>query len=124
VLIGCAACAVLILVLGTAPGGSLRPPKHLPELVPWRPSLSVRFTGQLTSMNVPVLSAGDRRGVVTVTLASEDGMHLGGIDQIASLAARRVAEHCRCEVRGYRVLARVPGRGVLVVASGGSAAST
>jgi hypothetical protein len=109
-------------VLGTAPGGSLRPPGHLPELVPWRPSLSMRFTGQMTSMDVPVLSASDRRGVVTITLASEDGRHLGGIDEIAARAARRVARHCRCQVRGYRVRARVPGRGVLVVASGGSAA--
>ena len=102
-----------------APGGR-KPPPHFPELVPWRPSLSLRFTGQMTSMHVPVLSASDRGGVVTITLASEDGRHLGGIDEIAWRAAHRVSVHCRCELRGYRVRARVPGRGVLVVASGGS----
>jgi hypothetical protein len=32
-------------------------------------------------------------------------------------AARRVADHCRCRVRGYEVRARIPGRGLLVVVS-------
>jgi hypothetical protein len=114
---GIATAAVLLVVLAIAPGRAATG-HHLPVLAPWRPSLAVRFSGAMTSFNHPVDSADDRNGFVTMTVAGVDASQLLGLRSAASHAADRVARSCRCTVRGYQVLAHVPGRGVLVVASG------
>ena len=108
----------MLALLSLAPGGSA-PGSRLPQLVPWRPSLSVRFTGALTSFDRQVSDASDRAGFVTVSVSGVHTTDLRALSGDAARAARRVSRSCRCRLRGYRVLARVPGRGVLVVASGG-----
>ncbi len=116
---GLATAAVLLAVLAITPR-SAATGHHLPVLAPWRPSLAVRFSGAMTSFNHPVDSADDRNGFVTMTVTGVDSSQLLGLRSAASRAADRVSHSCRCTVRGYQVLTRVPGRGVLVVASGTS----
>ena len=106
----------LLSVLQLAPG-SRPPPPHLAELVPWRPTLAMRFTGQMASMNEPLAGASDWNGYVTMTLAGLGVSDPARLHAVTRRAARRVADHCRCRVRGYEVRARIPGRGVLVVVS-------
>ena len=52
----------LLSVLQLAPG-SRPPPQHLAELVPWRPTLAMRFSGQMAAMNEPL--ATDSRAAQT-----------------------------------------------------------
>ena len=107
----------MLALLTLAPGGSAS--AHGPKpLVPWRPSLAVRFTGALTSFDRQVSDASDRAGYVTVAVSGVRGTDLTALSSDSAAAARRVAHACRCRLRGYRVLTRVPGRGVVVVASG------
>jgi hypothetical protein len=107
----------MLALLAFAPGGAAS--AHGPKpLVPWRPSLAVRFTGALTSFDRHVSDASDRAGYVTVSVSGVPGDDLRGLSSDSAAAARRVARSCQCRVRGYRVLTRVPGRGVVVVASG------
>ena len=54
-LIGCVAAVALLSVLQLAPG-SRPPPQHLAELVPWRPTLAMRFSGQMAAMNEPLVN--------------------------------------------------------------------
>ena len=115
-LIGCVAAVALLSVLQLAPG-SRPPPAHLAELVPWRPTLAMRFSGQMAAMNEPLTSARDWNGYVTMTLAGLGVSDPARLHAVTRRAARRVADHCRCRVRGYEVRARIPGRGLLVVVS-------
>ena len=110
------AAVALLSVLQLAPGSG-RPPPHLPELVPWRPTLAMRFSGQMAAMNEPLTSASDWNGYVTMTLAGLGVSDPARLHAVTRRAARRVADHCRCRVRGYEVRARIPGRGLLVVVS-------
>jgi hypothetical protein len=110
------AAVALLAVLQLAPG-SRPPPQHLAELVPWRPTLAMRFSGQMASMNEPLASASDWNGYVTMNLAGLGVSDAARLRAVTRRAARRVADHCRCRVRGYEVRARIPGRGVLVVVS-------
>jgi hypothetical protein len=110
------AAVALLSVLQLAPG-SRPPPPHLAELVPWRPTLAMRFTGQMAAMNEPLAGASDWNGYVTMTLAGLGVSDPARLHAVTRRAARRVADHCRCRVRGYEVRARIPGRGVLVVVS-------
>jgi hypothetical protein len=75
-LIGCVAAVALLSVLQLAPG-SRPPPQHLAELVPWRPTLAMRFSGQMAAMNEPLNSASDWNGYVTMTLASASATRPG-----------------------------------------------
>jgi len=106
----------LLLVLQLAPGSG-RPQPHLAELVPWRPTLAMRFSGQMASMNEPLASASDWNGHVTMTLAGLGVSDPARLHAVTRRAARLVADHCRCRVRSYEVRARIPGRGLLVVVS-------
>jgi hypothetical protein len=109
----------MLALLVLAPGGDWF--GHQPKpLAPWRPSLAVRFTGALTSFDRHVSDASDRAGYVTVSVSGVGGSDLPALSNDSAAAAGRVARSCRCRLRGYRVFARVPGRGVVVVASGGS----
>jgi hypothetical protein len=110
------AAVALLLVLQLAPGSG-RPRPHLAELVPWRPTLAMRFSGQMASMNEPLASASDWNGHVTMTLAGLGVSDPARLHAVTRRAARLVADHCRCRVRSYEVRARIPGRGLLVVVS-------
>jgi hypothetical protein len=114
---GLATAGLLLAVLALAPGRAATL-HHLQVLAPWRPSLAVRFSGAMTSFDHPVESADDHNGFVTMTVSGIDPSQLTGLSAAASRAADRVSRSCRCTLRGYQVLARIPGRGVLVVASG------
>ncbi|TMB85923.1 MAG: hypothetical protein E6J45_14675 [Chloroflexi bacterium] len=107
---------LMLAVLATAPGHAAHA-RHQPVLAPWRPSLAVRFSGAMMSLHQPVSSAGDHNGFVTLTVAGVDPARLGALSSAAARAADRVSHSCRCRLSGYEVLARVPGRGVQVVAS-------
>jgi hypothetical protein len=110
---------LMLAVLAMAPGHHSHA-RHQPVLAPWRPSLAVRFSGAMTSFDHPVSSAGVRNGFVTLTVAGIDPSQLGALSTAAARAADRVSHSCRCRLSGYEVLARVPGRGVQVVASSAS----
>jgi hypothetical protein len=113
---GMLTAALMLVVLAMSPAHTA-PGRRLPALAPWRPSLAVRFSSAMTSFDQPVSSAGDSGGFITVTVAGIDPSNLGSISSAAARAAVRVSRSCRCRLRGYEVLARVPGRGVQVIAS-------
>jgi hypothetical protein len=106
----------MLALLALTPG-HVSAQHRLPELVPWRPSLSVRFSGAMTSFDHPVTTIGDRNGYITATIAGVDADQLPALSRAARRSAARVSRNCRCHVRGYEVRALVPGRGVQVVAS-------
>jgi hypothetical protein len=111
-----AVSAVLLLaLLAAAPGGDARP-YNVPDLRPWRPSLAVRFTGAMLALGHPVSDASDRNGYVVAAISGVSASDLPAIRRAAATAGRRISHTCRCTMRGYEVRARVPGRGVLVVA--------
>ncbi|MDX6522971.1 MAG: hypothetical protein QOI17_484 [Gaiellales bacterium] len=110
------AAAVLLALLAFTPGRAL-PPKNIQDLRPWRPTLAIRFSGAMLSQGQPVSDVSDRHGFVTASIAGIRTSQLEQVKAAAATAARRVARTCRCRVRGYEVRARVPGRGVQVVAS-------
>jgi hypothetical protein len=120
-IIGPVTAGLMLAVLAVAPGHASHA-ERLPVLAVMapghgRPSLADRFSGAMTSLHHPVSSAGDHNGFVTVTVAGVDPSQLGELSVAAARAADRVSLSCRCRLSGYQVLARVPGRGVQVVAS-------
>jgi hypothetical protein len=116
---GLATAAMMMAVLAIAPGRAARP-RHLPQLAPWKPPLSVRFSGAMTSFSHPVARAGESNGVVTLMMTGVEPADLPGIRSAAARSAERVVRSCRCHMRGWEVLARLPGRGVQVVAASGA----
>jgi hypothetical protein len=106
----------MLAVLALSPG-HVSAQRRLPVLVPWRPSLSVRFSGAMTSFDHPVTTIGDRNGYIVATVAGVDPSQLPALSRAARRSAARVSRVCRCDLRGYEVRARIPGRGVQVVAS-------
>ena len=114
-MIAVASAALLLAVLAAAPGGAPQP-HNFPDLRPWRPSLATRFSSAMLSLGQPVSDASDRNGYVVVSISGIDASDLPDIRRAAATAGRRVSRTCRCTMRGYAVRARVPGRGVLVVA--------
>jgi len=115
--IAAVSAALLLALLAAAPGGAARP-YNVPDLRPWRPSLAVRFTGAMLALGHPVSDVSDAHGRVRAAVSGVTADQLPALRRAAAIAARRIARSCRCTVRGYAVRARVPGRGVLVVASG------
>lgn len=115
-MIAAVSAALLLALLAAAPGGAARP-YNVQDLRPWRPSLAVRFTGAMLSLGQPVSEASDRNGYVIAAVSGVTASDLPDIRRAAATAGRRVSHTCRCDMRGYEVRARVPGRGVLVVAS-------
>jgi hypothetical protein len=95
--------------------------RRLPVLVPWQPSLSVRFSGAMLSFDHPVTTVGDSNGYIIATVAGVDPSQLPSLSRAAQRSAARVAHSCRCNLRGYEVRALIPGRGVQVVASSAAA---
>jgi hypothetical protein len=116
---GSVTAGLMLAVLAMAPGHASHA-RHQPVPAPLRTSLAVRFSGAMTSFDHPVSSAADHNGFVTVTVAGVDPSQLGALSSAAARAADRVLHSCRCRLSGYEVLARVPGRGVQVVASSAS----
>ena len=114
-MIAVASAALLLAVLAAAPGGAPRLHNY-PDLRPWRPSLATRFSSAMLSLGHPVSDAYVHDGYVVVSISGIDASDLPDIRRAASTAGRRVSRTCRCTMRGYTVRARVPGRGVLVVA--------
>ena len=112
-----AGTALMLLALLAAVPSSPAPPANVPDLRPWRPSLATRFTGAMLSLGQPVTDAYDRNGYVVAAISGVHASDLPYVRRAAATAGRRVARTCRCDMRGYAVRARVPGRGVLVVAS-------
>src|SRR6476659_7738822 len=107
-LIGCVAAVALLSVLQLAPGNR-PPPQHLAELVPWRPPLAMRCSGEMAAVNEPLASARDWNGYVTMTLAGLGVSDPARLHAVTGRGVRRVADHCRCRGRGYEVRARIPG---------------
>jgi hypothetical protein len=118
--IGVATAGAMLAVLALTPG-HVSAQRRLPVLVPWRPSLSVRFSGAMTSFDHPVTTVGDHNGYIVATIAGLDPSQLPALSRAASRSAARVSLNCRCRLRGYEVRARIPGRGVQVVASSAAA---
>ncbi len=107
----------MLAILAAVPGRAITL-HSLPPLVPWRPSLAVRFAGAMTHLNHHVTAATDSGGVVTVTVDGVIPAQLDELRSAARLAATRVSKTCRCRLRGYRVQIQLPGRGLQVVAAG------
>jgi hypothetical protein len=114
--IAAVSAALLLALLAAAPGGGARP-YNVPDLRPWRPSLAIRFTGAMLALGHPVTDASDRNGHIVASVSGVRASDLPDIRRAAATAGHRVARTCRCTMRGYEVRARVPGRGVLVIAS-------
>jgi hypothetical protein len=114
--IGIATAGAMLAVLSLAPG-HVSTPRRLPELVPWRPSLSVRFSGAMTSFDQSLTTVDDHNGYIIATVAGVDPTQLPALSRAARRSAARVSHTCRCHLRGYEVRARIPGRGVQVIAS-------
>jgi hypothetical protein len=112
-----AVTASALLALLAAVPSSPAPPPNVQDLRPWRPSLATRFTSAMLSLGRPVTDAEDRNGYVIAAISGLHASDLPDVRRAAAVAGRRVARTCRCDMRGYEVRARVPGRGVLVVAS-------
>jgi hypothetical protein len=106
-----------VLALAAGPGSQARRP---PVLAPWRPSLAVRFSGAMRSFDHPVARSSDHNGVVTLMMTGVLPSDLVAIRSAAARSAERVVASCHCHLRGYEVLARLPGRGVQVVAADGA----
>jgi hypothetical protein len=116
-MIAAVSAALLLALLTAAPGGAARP-YNVPDLRPWRPSLAVRFTGAMLSLGHPVTDVSAHDGRVRAAVSGISAADLPAVRRAAATAARRIERSCRCAVRSYAVRARVPGRGVLVVAAG------
>jgi hypothetical protein len=114
-MIAAASAALLLALLAAAPGGDARP-YNVPDLRPWRPSLALRFTSAMLALGHPVTGAEVHRGHVVADISGLRASDLPEVRRAAATAGRRVSRTCRCDMRGYEVRARVPGRGVLVVA--------
>lgn len=115
-LIAAVSAALLLALLAAAPGGAARP-YNVPDLRPWRPSLAIRFTSAMLALGHPVSDASDTNGHVVAAISGVSASDLPAIRRAAATAGRRVSRTCRCRMHGYEVRARVPGRGVVVVAS-------
>jgi hypothetical protein len=72
----------------------------------------------MLALGHPVSDASTHRGRVVASVSHLTADQLPALRRAAGTAATRIEHSCRCTVRGYEVRARVPGRGVLVVASG------
>jgi hypothetical protein len=114
--IAVATAGAMLAVLSLTPG-HVSAQRRPAEPVPSRPSLSVRFSGAMLSFDHPVTTAGDSHGYIIATVAGVDASQLAALSRAAQRSAARVSRNCRCDLRGYEVRARIPGRGVQVVAS-------
>jgi len=115
--IAAVSAALLLALLAAAPGGAARP-YNVPDLRPWRPSLAVRFTSAMLALGHPVTDVSADHGRLRAAVTGISADDLPGLRRAAAVASRRIERSCRCTVRSYTVRARVPGRGVLVVAAG------